>query len=158
LKASFDSPAPRSPMPLETVYAEFKEKILPHSISNTTPRNWGWVHGSGDAAGAFGEMWSAVLNANCIQFDHAPAYVELQTLQWLKEGLDFPPSASGVLLSGGSLANLTGLYTALVARLGVQFKRDGFSICGPVAFYGSQETHSSVARSLSILGAGSAAF
>ena len=42
----FDAPLPLEPQPLEEVYKEFTQDVLPYPIGNIHPRFWGWVLGS----------------------------------------------------------------------------------------------------------------
>src|SRR5574340_1566493 len=44
-KADLKQPLPLEPQPLEGVYAEFLEHILPNPMGNIHPRFWGWVIG-----------------------------------------------------------------------------------------------------------------
>lgn len=73
-----------------------------------------------------------------------PSMVELVTLEWLCRLCGLPESAGGLFTSGGSIANLTALTTARHVKLGDRME-------GAVA-YMSDQTHSSVERSLRILG------
>ena len=50
----------------------------------------------------------------------APSLVEDQVLDWCKELIGFPPRRSGLLVSGGSMANLVGLAVARNARARVR--------------------------------------
>ncbi len=44
--------------------------------------------------------------------DSMPMHVEKQVLDWSKEMMGFPATASGLLISGASLANITALVVA----------------------------------------------
>jgi aromatic-L-amino-acid/L-tryptophan decarboxylase len=68
-----------------------------------------------------------------------PTTVELVVVGWLQELLGLPPGTEGVLLSGGSMANLTGL---LAAREEV----------GDGVVYLCDQTHSSIGRGLAVTG------
>ncbi|NIP77845.1 MAG: aminotransferase class I/II-fold pyridoxal phosphate-dependent enzyme, partial [Gemmatimonadetes bacterium] len=73
-----------------------------------------------------------------------PSALELEVLGWFKEWVGYPESAAGLLMSGGSAANLTGMVTARTERLGASWD-DG-------VLYVSRQTHSSVERAARILG------
>jgi glutamate/tyrosine decarboxylase-like PLP-dependent enzyme len=75
-----------------------------------------------------------------------PTEIELVTIDWLRDALGLPPSAGGLFVSGGSMANLTALAAARRARLG-SLSADGVVYC-------SDQTHSSVARALTVMGLG----
>jgi aromatic-L-amino-acid decarboxylase len=81
---------------------------------NPHPRFWGWVFGTGTVMGALAEMLAAAMDIGAsggLSY-HSANYVESQVLDWLKEMLGFPASASGLLTSGCSAANLIALAVA----------------------------------------------
>ncbi len=73
-----------------------------------------------------------------------PSEVELIVLDWFREWLGYPAGAAGLLLSGGSVANLTAMVVAREARLG--------GAIGDGVMYASDQVHSSVERAARILG------
>jgi glutamate/tyrosine decarboxylase-like PLP-dependent enzyme len=74
-----------------------------------------------------------------------PATVELVVLDWLRELCGLPEGSEGVLLTGGSLANLVCLAAARTARL------DGRPDPSAVV-YASDQTHTAIDRGLRVLG------
>ncbi len=78
----------------------------------------GWVHGGGNPVGMLAEMLAGGLNANLGGRDHAPIEVERQVIAWAAEMLGFPQDASGVLVTGTSMANLIGVLVARTASAG----------------------------------------
>jgi glutamate/tyrosine decarboxylase-like PLP-dependent enzyme len=70
--------------------------------------------------------------------------LELVTVDWLRELCGLPEGAAGILLSGGTAANLTGLAVARRVKL-------GDSLPGAVAYFCDQ-VHASVGRALRLLG------
>lgn len=159
VKARFRSPVPRDPQPAEEIYAEFLENVLPYPIGNTHPRFWGWVFGTGTILGALADFLSAVMNTNSGDFDHHSAiHVETQVLNWFKDMLGYPASASGFLTSGCSVANLIGLAVARNAKAGFDLRAQGLQgASGKPVLYASREIHSSVQKSVELLGLGSEA-
>ena len=73
-----------------------------------------------------------------------PSQVELTVLDWFKDWLGYPRAAAGILLSGGSAANMTALACAREALLGPMSDR--------VVAYVSDQAHSSLARAARLLG------
>lgn len=136
------------------VYANFKQNILPYTNGNAHPRFWGWVQGNGTPLGVLSEMLAATMNPNLGGGNHGAAYVETQVLDWLKQIFDFPKEASGLLVSGGSMANFVGLAIARNAKAGYDIRREGLSQHAPFVFYGSAEMHSSLLRAIELLGVG----
>jgi len=131
--------------------------VLPYPIGNIHPRFWGWVFGTGTVLGAFAELLAAAMNTNAGDLDHHSAiHVEKQVLDWIKEALGFSPSASGLLTSGCSAANLIGLTVARNAQAGYDLRREGVhSAPKRMVLYASQEIHSSIQKAVELLGLGS---
>ena len=156
LRARFRGPVPRAPEGAERAYQDFRDHVLPNPMGNIHPRFWGWVIGTGTPLGALAEMLAAGMNPNMGGGDHVPNHVETQVLDWCKEMLSYPPSASGLLVSGGSMANLVGLAVARNARAGFDVRRAGVrGAQGPLTVYGSTEMHSSIQKAVELLGLGS---
>ena len=65
-------------------------------------------------------------------------------LDWFRQWVGYPEESAGVLVSGGSAANLTALACAREARMGAMDDR--------AVVYMSDQTHSSVARAARALG------
>jgi glutamate/tyrosine decarboxylase-like PLP-dependent enzyme len=158
VKAHFGSPVPLDPQPPEEIYEEFLENVLPYPAGNIHPRFWGWVVGTGTVLGAFAELLAASMNSDTGAFDSSGNYVEKQVIDWLKEIMGFPASASGLLTSGGSAANLIGLTVARNTEAGFDLRRKGIqSAPRRMVLYASQEIHDSVQRAIEMLGLGSEA-
>jgi aromatic-L-amino-acid decarboxylase len=155
-KAHFAQPIPRQPQGAEATYDEFKQHILPYPLGNIHPRFWSWVCGTGSPGGMLAEMLSAGMNSNVHGGDHAAVYVEQQVLEWLKEALGYPMEATGILVTGGTMANFLGLLVARNAKADWDVKTDGISQAQrPLIVYASREAHSSVKKSMEALGLGS---
>jgi aromatic-L-amino-acid decarboxylase len=155
-KATFTTPIPRTAHGADAAYEEFKEHILPYPLGNIHPRFWSWVCGTGSAGGMLAEMLSATMNSNVHGGDHAAIYVEQQVLAWLKEAIGYPLDATGVLVTGGTMANLLGLLVARNAKADWDIKAEGISQgTRALIVYASREAHSSSIKSMEALGLGS---
>lgn len=155
VKARLSAALPRKPEPLDEVLARFAEDILPYGTGNIHPRFFGWVHGSGNLAGALGEMLAAVMNCNVGGRDHVAVYVERQIIQWCKEVFGYPAASSGLLTSGTSMGTVIALAAARDARTGGMVRRQGVGAAPrPLVGYASSEAHNSVAKAFSLLGLG----
>jgi len=147
--------APTQGQGAEAAYREFVENVLPYPTGNIHPRFWGWVIGSGTPLGALTEMLAATMNPNVGGFDDAAGLLEDQVLDWWKELLGYPKSASGLLVSGGSMANLVGLAVARHAQAGFDVRKAGQAAAPrPMRLYASTEVHSSVGKAMELLGLG----
>ncbi|MCM2257870.1 MAG: pyridoxal-dependent decarboxylase [Vicinamibacteria bacterium] len=153
VRAALREPLPVTGQPLEHIYEEFKSRVRPYPTGNIHPRFWGWVMGTGTITGAFADLLAAGMNSSVAIFDDAPSLVEEQVIRWLVEAMGFPETGSGLLVSGGSMANLIGLAVARNARAGYDLRQHGVG-GAPFTLYASRETHNSVAKAVELLGLG----
>jgi aromatic-L-amino-acid decarboxylase len=158
VKAQFTAPVPINPERPEEVYKEFTEKVLPYPMGNIHPRFWGWILGTGTVMGAYSEFLAASMNTNNGGGNHIAVHVEKQVLDWIKEMLQFPASASGVLTSGCSASNLIGLTVARNTKADFDLRRKGLQMAPKnMVLYASEEAHSSIQKAVELLGLGSEA-
>jgi glutamate/tyrosine decarboxylase-like PLP-dependent enzyme len=149
----FRAPMPKKPGSAEQVYAELKEYIMPYPMGNIHPRFWAWYMGGGTISGVMGDFWAAVLNPNLGGGNHAAHKVEEQVVGWIKDIVEFPRSASGLLVSGGSMANFVGLAVARNAKAGYDIRAEGLKK-NNLVFYASTEIHSCNTKAVELLGLG----
>ncbi len=158
VKDHLKQPLPIEPQSAEQAYADFVANVLPYPKGNIHPRFWGWVEGTGTPFGMLAEMLAAGMNPNLAGGDHVANYVERQVLDWCKAMLGYPPDASGILVSGGSMANLVGLTVARNTCAGFDIRGEGLQASSRrLIFYGSSEMHSSLQKAVELLGLGSEA-
>jgi aromatic-L-amino-acid decarboxylase len=157
VKAHFSRHVPHDSQQPAEVYEEFVEKVLPYPMGNIHPRFWGWMLGTGMVMGAFAELLAASMNTNTGGGDnHIANHVEKQVIEWIKEMLSYPQSASGVLTSGCSAANITGLTVARNSKAGFDLRLKGLqSAPQKMVLYASKEAHSSIQKAVELLGLGS---
>ena len=153
-----EEPVPYEGADPATVYEMFRRDIQPYPTGNTHPRYWGWVKGNGTPLGVLSEMLAAGMNAHLAGFDQSASVVESTVIDWLIKLMGYPSGASGLLVSGGSMANFVGLAVARQARAGYDVRTEGLQGNRPqLTVYCSTETHSSVQRAVELLGLGSKA-
>ena len=157
-KARLMESMPLQGAPLEDVYEAFLRDVATYPTGNIHPRFWGWVMGTGSVTGMLAEMLAAGMNAHVAGYDQSASVVERQVLDWLKESLGFPQTASGVLVSGGTAANLNGLLAARAAKAGWDIREEGLHAGPPLTVYGSSETHGWAAKACDTMGMGRKAF
>lgn len=157
VKEHFNTGVPLEPQRATEVYEEFLEYVLPYPIGNIHPRFWGWIFGTGTVFGAMAEFLAATMNTNAGDMDHHSAnHVEKQVLSWIKEMLGYPGFASGLLTSGCSAANLIGLTVARNAKARHDLRKEGVNTGdAKMVLYASEEIHSSIQKTIEILGLGS---
>jgi aromatic-L-amino-acid decarboxylase len=114
----FREALPTSPSSLSSVHATFMRDVLPFAVGNVHPGFMGWVHGGGTPVGMLAEMLAAGLNANVGGRDQMPVEVERQVVRWMRELFSFPETASGIFVTGTSMANFMGLIVARTSAMG----------------------------------------
>ena len=158
VRAFFAAPLPRTPEPLADVYREVATNVMPYPMGNIHPRFWSWYMGSSNFTGAIGDFLAAIQGSNLGGGNHAAALMDQQVVDWCKEMIGFPASASGTLVSGGSMANIIGLTVARNAKAGVDVRERGVAAMEkPLRFYGSDQIHSCHRKAIEALGLGNRA-
>ncbi|HEY1473046.1 MAG TPA: aminotransferase class V-fold PLP-dependent enzyme [Pseudolabrys sp.] len=158
VRARLRAALPSAPSDLAAVHDEFMRDILPYATGNTHPGFMGWVHGGGNVPGMLAEMLAAGLNANLGGRDHMPIEVERQIVHWLRQLFEFPDAASGLFVTGTSMANLLGVLIARTRELGVEVRRKGLASAGKrLVAYTSAAAHGCIAQAMDLSGLGGAA-
>ncbi len=155
VRAAFRSDVPREASELAEVYREYCEHVAPYATGNVHPGFMGWVHGGGTAVGMLAEMLAAGLNANLGGRDHMPIEVERQIVDWMRRLFLFPESASGIFVTGTSMANLMAVLVARTTALGTLARQHGIGNDGALlTAYTSQAAHGCISRAMDIAGLG----
>ncbi|HWE10389.1 MAG TPA: aminotransferase class I/II-fold pyridoxal phosphate-dependent enzyme [Solirubrobacteraceae bacterium] len=141
LQSLLGGPVPEEPDDPGTALEALVEIVLSHMQHGDHPRYFARVPGPSSFAGVLGDWLGTGFNALASSWGggSGPATVELVVLDWIRTLLGMPTGTEGVILSGGSLSNMTALAAARGAR-------------GPGVAYVSDQTHASVRRGLEALG------
>lgn len=152
LATLLDEPPPERGMASDTLLAELRKKVLRYSRHNGHPRYFAHVCASPDPVGALADLLASTINQNLTAWRSAPAGATLERLaiRWLDELIGFDGGGHGLLLGGGSTANLHVLGAAAphVLRAHPHKKRED------LVLYVSTETHVSLAKAARFLGVG----
>jgi aromatic-L-amino-acid/L-tryptophan decarboxylase len=152
----FRGPPPSGPIPLAEAHASFMRDVLPYAGGNLHPGFMGWVQGAGTPVGMLAEMLAGGLNANLGGRDHMPIEVEREVVGWMRQLFGFPDTASGLLVSGASMANFIGVLVARQRALGAAGRRDGVAGAS-LAAYASTAAHGCIPRAMEMAGLGASA-
>jgi glutamate/tyrosine decarboxylase-like PLP-dependent enzyme len=141
-------------------YKEYLALIEPYTNGNRHPRFFGWVQGQGIPLASLAEFLASSMNPHMAGFNQSGPVVEEQVLNCMKQPIGYPRDASGILLSGGTMANVTGLAVARAAKYPGNYVIDGLQSrqFGPLVFYGSHATHGWAAKAADLLGFGRDAY
>jgi aromatic-L-amino-acid decarboxylase len=135
----------------EEVYNIFKEHVVPHSFMFTRPDFWGNVAGTGSPYGMLTDLVISGINSGTMFL----TFIAKQSIDWIKELLEYPKEAGGVFVSGGSEANFTGIAVARNTKAEVNMKTKGMQgVDRKMVLYGSEEVHHCLERSVELLGLG----
>jgi glutamate/tyrosine decarboxylase-like PLP-dependent enzyme len=150
----FRQPLPQNPVSLAAAHQTFMRDVLPYSVGNTHPGFMGWVHGGGTPVGMLAEMLAGGLNANLGGRDQTPIEVERQVVEWVREIFGFPATASGLFVTGTSVANFIGILVARRAALGAGVRRQGVAADKHLVAYTSAGAHECIAQAMDLAGLG----
>jgi hypothetical protein len=125
-----NSSPPRTGQDVDSIFGEFIEQVAPYPFGQGHPRYWGFVNPPPTVLGIFAEALAASMNSSCAGGNQAAYYVERQVVDWFSQIVGFPPESRGLLVSGGSMATLTGLAVARHVKAGVDVRADGIQGCG----------------------------
>jgi aromatic-L-amino-acid decarboxylase len=146
LHARLAMPPPEDAVGFEEILAGLERDVLPFVARISHPGYMAFIPGEGTWPGALGDLIGSALNVDTCWWLGAsgPSALELVVLDWFRQWVGYPAEARGVLVSGGSAANLTALACARETRLGVMDE--------DAVVYMSDQTHSSLARAARALG------
>lgn len=155
VKESFDSKIPEKGMSPDAVYEEFKKNVFAYNKGNVHPRFFAWIQGTGTPLGTFADLMASGMNPNVAIGEHAAMYVDKQVVNWCKEMMGFPEFSSGMLVSGGSMANITALTVARNSFADEKIRERGLKqASAQLVLYCSVETHSCIQKAAEIIGLG----
>ena len=130
-------------------------------VASSGPRFFHWVIGGATPAALGADWLTSVLDQNAGGWQASPLATELETvsISWLLDLFGLPESWSGVLVTGGTMANFTGLAAArrwCAAHHGVDVERDGLAALPQIPILASGFIHVSALKALGMLGLGRA--
>ncbi len=160
--ASLDKDFALDGEPLETLFSDL-QVILDNSRHNGHPRFFGYVASPSNPAGVFADLVASALNSNVTSWRSGPAATEIEraVVRWMGSLVGFSDNASGLLTSGGSMANFTALFVA--HRSTSESASEASSAVGrkglwnssvPMTIYASEEIHLSIPKAADMMGIG----
>ena len=149
MAALFSADPPDEGRPFEDVLSHAKKDIFDNSLLCNHPRFFAFVPGPSNFYGVLGDVLASGFNIFTGTWleSSGPSALELSMIDWLCRSVGLPPQSGGLFVSGGSVANLTGLAVARHDRLDDQTT--------DAVIYCSDQVHASVDKALFLLGFGS---
>ena len=156
----YEQALPETGLDPEDLVDWMTSRLLPCGLGNDHPGFFAWITAPSAPIGALAEFMATTVNA--LSNGPAPAAVNMEACvtRWLMELCGFPVAGSlGLLVSGGSMANLTALAVArhwAAKADGWNVRTEGFQ-GGRARYtlYASKEAHSCVGKAVEVLGLGS---
>lgn len=138
---------PQKGRPVEEVVHEMEQEIFRYCGDNNHPRFFGFVPGPASCVSWLGDIMTSAYNIHAGGNKLAPTVncVEQQVIRWMADHAGFGKNAGGIFVSGGSMANITALTAARDKKLTEDTLHLGVA-------YVSDQTHSSVAKGLRVIG------
>ena len=142
--------------PGATDLSDFFASVIKDSIHLHHPKYMGHQVVPPVPAAALTELLSALLNNSMAIYEVGPlsSTIERIVVEWLGSALGMGKETGGVLTSGGSIGNLTGLLAARQHKTDYNIWDEGTSCNHQLAVMVSAEAHYSVARAVKIMGWG----
>jgi glutamate/tyrosine decarboxylase-like PLP-dependent enzyme len=139
-------PPPDGPESFDEILVRLGEDVLPFMSRGDHPGFFAFIPFAGTWPGALGDFVASAANvyAGSWMESAGPSQVELEVLGWFKDWVGYPSEAAGILVSGGSAANLAALACARETQIG--------AMTDDLVAYVSDQTHSSFARAARNLG------
>jgi aromatic-L-amino-acid/L-tryptophan decarboxylase len=131
--------------------------LFDHSLLNGHPRFFGYITAPPAPIGILGDFLASAVNPNVGAWMLSPAAteVESQTVRWIASLIGYPADCSGLLVSGGNMANFVCFLAARAAKGGAALREQGVGGSGSrLRIYASAETHTWIQKAADISGLG----
>ena len=132
------------------------QHLLHNSNFNPSPNYYGYITGGGNQIGIIAEFLKSALNQNNLKWHSAPANTEIEkiVIRWIADFIGYEKNCGGVLVSGGSIANLMNLTVMRKIKGDNKINVRGIYGTQRMRVYVSKEAHSSIDKGMDLLGLG----
>ena len=158
IRQALPSSAPEEGEPFEQILADFERIIAPGVTHWNHPGFFAYFAISGSAPGVLAEFLSAALNVQAMLWRTSPAATELEevALDWLRQLVGLPDGFEGVIYDTASVSTLHALTAAREQAVPEVRVRGlaGRPDLPQLRVYCSEHTHSSIDKSVILLGLG----
>lgn len=159
LRSGLDIPLPDSGTDAETVIEELARAMAPGLVASAGPRYFGFVIGGSVPAALAADWLTSTWDQNAAIYAAAPAacVAEEVCARWVVELFGLPRGSSVGFVTGGQMANFTGLAAArhaVLQRAGWDVERRGLVGAPPLRVLVGEEAHVTVVVAVRLLGLG----
>ena len=132
--------------------------LFDHSVQLGHPRFWGYISGTPAPIGSLADLLAAAVNPNVGGWMLSPmaTEIETQTIHWLGELVGYGSNSSGLLVSGGNMANFVPFLAARKAKAPWAVRESGMAAGEgrQLRVYASNQTHTWVQKAADLFGLG----
>lgn len=138
--------APEAGAPLDSLLDPLFEEWIPRSFGTPHPGYFAYIPGGGVYPAALADFIADTANRYTGIWQAAPALVQLEanTLDWLRDWMQFPATARGLYTPGGSMAMFNAIAAAREDRLGHDIRAG--------TLYVSSQSHHSITKAARLAG------
>ncbi len=156
IAATIAQSPPEHPEPMEKIFADFEDKIVPGMTHWQHPRFFAYFPANAAPVSVVAEYLVSAMAAQCMLWQTSPAATELETvvLDWLRQALGLPAGLSGVIQDSASSATLAAVLVMRERALEWQGNRKGLGAFPAIRVYSSDQVHTSVDRAIWVAGIG----
>lgn len=149
---------PEGPEPMEAIFADFEEIVLPGMTHWQHPRFFAYFPANAAPVSVLAEYLVSAMAAQCMLWQTSPAATELETavVDWMRQALGLPTGFHGVIQDSASSATLAAVLTMRERALDWAGNAKGLSGRPAVRVYASDQVHSSIDRAVWVSGIGEA--
>jgi aromatic-L-amino-acid decarboxylase len=146
LARSLAAPIPEAAVPVDDLLSIVFDRAATKGHNGASPGFMAYIPGGGVFASAVADLMADTVNRYTGVWEAAPGLVQLETnvIRWFCDLVGYPPTAGGILTSGGSLAHFSAVVAARRERLPEDF------LAG--TFYASEEAHHSIRKAAMLAG------
>lgn len=147
---------PQYPEPFDNLFSDFQEIIMPGITHWQNPNFFAYFPANSSPPSVLGEMITATLGAQCMNWETSPAAAELEEkmMIWLRDLIGLPDTFEGIIQDSASTGTLAALITAREKSTEFEVNNKGFKNFPVLRVYCSEQAHSSVEKAVKICGIG----
>jgi len=159
IRAQLPAAPPEGAEDWDRILADFRDIVMPGITHWNHPRFFAYFPCNHSGPAILGELLSAGLGVNAMNWQTSPAATELEevVMDWLRQMLGLPPAFRGAIQDTASTATLAALIAARERLTRGAVNRDGLGAWPErLRVYTSAEAHSSVEKDMMVAGFGAA--